>query len=111
MEGGITSKDLSIGNLFDEFYVIPNYQREFVWTEEQVKKLVDDIYAEFVSGGDQHQIEYFVGSMVVCARDDGSSKVYRHVGKLCRICVDDFISCAGVERELVQNLSTYIREV
>jgi uncharacterized protein with ParB-like and HNH nuclease domain len=38
MEGGITSKDLSIGNLFDEFYVIPNYQREFVWTEEQVKK-------------------------------------------------------------------------
>jgi uncharacterized protein with ParB-like and HNH nuclease domain len=75
MEGVITSKDLSIGKLFDNFYVVPNYQREFVWGEQEVKKLVDDIYSEFVSGGDQHQIEYFVGSMVVCARGDGTHEV------------------------------------
>ena len=75
MEGAITSKDLSIGKLFDDFYVVPNYQREFVWGEQEVRKLVDDIYAEFVSGGDEHQIEYFVGSMVVCARGDGTHEV------------------------------------
>jgi uncharacterized protein with ParB-like and HNH nuclease domain len=74
-EGIITSKDLSVGQLFESFYVIPNYQREFVWTDDEVKKLVDDIYAEFMSGGDQHQIEYFVGSMVVCPRSDGSYEV------------------------------------
>jgi uncharacterized protein with ParB-like and HNH nuclease domain len=75
MEGQITSKDLSIGRLFEEFYSVPNYQREFVWGEEQVRKLVDDIYAEFESGGEQHQIEYFVGSMVVCPDGDGTYEV------------------------------------
>jgi len=43
--------------------------------EQEVRKLVDDIYAEFVSGGDEHQIVYFVGSMVVCARADGTHEV------------------------------------
>jgi uncharacterized protein with ParB-like and HNH nuclease domain len=75
MEGAITSKDLSIGKLFEEFYSVPNYQREFVWGDEQVRKLVDDIHAEFESGGEQHQVEYFVGSMVVCPGADGSYEV------------------------------------
>jgi hypothetical protein len=57
------------------FYAVPNYQREFVWGEQQVRKLVDDIYNEFLSGGDQHQTEYFVGSMVVCPRGDGTYEV------------------------------------
>jgi uncharacterized protein with ParB-like and HNH nuclease domain len=75
MEGAITSKDLSISRLFEDFYAVPNYQREFVWGEQEARKLVDDIYAEFVSGGDQHQNDYFVGSMVACSRGDGTYEV------------------------------------
>ena len=91
MEGAITSKDLSIGKLFDDFYVVPNYQREFVWGEQEVRKLVDDIYAEFVSGGDEHQIEYFVGSMVVCARGDGTHEVIDGAATIDHIL--DFFLC------------------
>jgi uncharacterized protein with ParB-like and HNH nuclease domain len=70
-KGTITSKDLSVGALFEDFYVVPNYQREFVWGEKEVRKLLDDIFAEFTSGDDQRLIDYFVGSMVVCPREDG----------------------------------------
>jgi hypothetical protein len=34
----ITSGDLSIGQLFEDFYVLANYQREFVWSEQEVRR-------------------------------------------------------------------------
>ena len=34
----ITSGDLSIGQLFEDFYVLPNYQIEFVWGEQEVRR-------------------------------------------------------------------------
>jgi uncharacterized protein with ParB-like and HNH nuclease domain len=74
-EGAITSRDLSIGKLFEDFYIVPKYQREFVWREHEVRKLLDDIYAEYCSDEDAHQVEYFVGSMVVCPSDNGAYEV------------------------------------
>ena len=33
--------------LFDEFYVIPDYQREYVWAQKEVNEFIQDIYEEF----------------------------------------------------------------
>ena len=33
----IESKDLSIEDLYKDFYTVPDFQREFVWEREQVE--------------------------------------------------------------------------
>jgi uncharacterized protein with ParB-like and HNH nuclease domain len=46
----------------DCFYIIPDYQREYVWTDKEVTQLLDDIN-EQVDGGANH--EYFIGMVLV----------------------------------------------
>lgn len=53
----------SIEEAFREcFYVVPDYQREYVWTEKEVIQLLDDINDQIEAGPDQ---EYFVGMILV----------------------------------------------
>ena len=70
----IESKDLSIEDLFKDFYTVPDFQREFVWEREQVEKLLQDVQDEFFD--EEGQLikgpEYFLGSIVVCRADDGT---------------------------------------
>lgn len=44
------------------FYVVPDYQREYVWTEKEVQQLLQDIDEEF-DVGDRR--EYFIGTVLV----------------------------------------------
>lgn len=44
------------------FYVVPDYQREYVWTEKEVHQLLQDIDEEF-DNGDRR--EYFIGTVLV----------------------------------------------
>ncbi len=64
----IESEDISLTKLFDDFYVVPAYQREYVWQEQHVQQLLDDIEAEFTDG--PNESEYFIGSIVVCPGAD-----------------------------------------
>ena len=57
--------------MFQEFYAVPDYQREYVWQSEQVEQLLDDVYAELSEYDSDDAREYFIGSIVVCPRDDG----------------------------------------
>ena len=43
----IESQDMTLEKLFDEFYVIPDYQREYVWAQKEVNEFIQDIYEEF----------------------------------------------------------------
>lgn len=65
----IESSDETISDVFKSFYVVPDYQREYVWEEAQVDQLLRDIRTEQLDGADS---EYFIGSIVVCPRDDGA---------------------------------------
>ena len=38
----IESKDLSVEDLFKDFYTVPDFQREYVWEREQVERLLQD---------------------------------------------------------------------
>ena len=61
----IQSQDIKVADVFQAFYVVPDYQREYVWETEQVEQLLNDINAEL--GNDPAAApEYFIGSVVVC---------------------------------------------
>src|SRR6266481_7165842 len=45
----------------DCFYIVPDYQREYVWTEKQVYQLLEDINDEIDESGN----EYFLGTILV----------------------------------------------
>lgn len=67
----IESQDFALGTLFTAFYAVPNFQREYIWKETEVEQLLKDVYGEFSSEDRVESSEYFIGSIVVCARPDG----------------------------------------
>jgi Protein of unknown function DUF262/Protein of unknown function (DUF1524) len=68
-EEKIQSSDISVADLFKSFYVVPDYQREYVWEDAQVEQLLQDILDEQSSSGSP--AEYFIGSIVVCRSKTG----------------------------------------
>ena len=62
---------LSVENLFKDKYIIPLYQRNFAWGEEQISRLLQDIY-ESMCSGDEH---FYVGSLIVLQRSNGELEV------------------------------------
>jgi hypothetical protein len=70
----IESKDLSIEDLYKDFYTVPDFQREYVWERAQVEKLLQDVFDEFYDEDGQllKGSEYFLGSIVVCRAEDGT---------------------------------------
>jgi hypothetical protein len=67
----IQSQDIAVADVFKDFYVVPDYQRDYVWETPEVEQLLTDINAE-LSGNDPSQApEYFIGSIVVCPDDAG----------------------------------------
>ena len=62
----IENHKYSIEEAFREcFYIVPDYQREYVWTDKEVQQLLDDI-DEQIEGGNTH--EYFIGMVLVSPR-------------------------------------------
>lgn len=61
----------TIADAFKEcFYVIPDYQREYVWTEKQITQLLEDIGEQINSD----LTEYFIGTILVSPRKDGRDR-------------------------------------
>lgn len=68
----IESQDVTVGGVFQEFYSVPDYQREYVWKTEQVEHLLGDILGEMpAKPQDGPPAEYFIGSIVVCPNTAG----------------------------------------
>ena len=62
---------LNVEQLLDAKYVIPLYQRNFAWAEEQIIRLLRDILESMIS----NELQYFVGSIVVIQRKGGEYEV------------------------------------
>ena len=62
---------LSVEDIFKDKYIIPLYQRNFAWGEEQISILLQDIY-ESMCSGDKH---FYMGSLVVLDRGNGEFEV------------------------------------
>ena len=67
----IQSQDIKISEVFQGFYSVPDYQREYVWQSEQVEQLLTDIYGELNGSDPEKAPEYFIGSIVVCPGKGG----------------------------------------
>ena len=61
----------TIAELFSclAIYVIPNYQRQYSWTNEQLEELWNDLYESYINNPNEC---YFLGSIVVV--DDGNGR-------------------------------------
>ena len=62
----------SIAEVFKAEYIIPLYQRNFAWREEQISRLLCDIYESFKNNPKGN---YFIGSLVVRKRRDDTYEV------------------------------------
>ena len=70
----IQSRDIKLSDVFQAFYLVPDYQREYVWETKEVEQLLSDINAERTSNKSQDPRkapEYFIGSIVVCPGSNG----------------------------------------
>ena len=65
-EQTIQSQNIKVADVFQAFYAVPDYQREYVWETEQVEQLLNDINAELAGNDPTTAPEYFIGSIVVC---------------------------------------------
>lgn len=59
----LPSKTTVIGDIFapSMFFNIPEYQRPYVWEEDHIKDLLEDVEKAFEQGGNR---EYFLGCMI-----------------------------------------------
>lgn len=57
-------------------FVIPEYQRPYAWSDEQVETLFEDLWEFTVgSGGTENNGSYFLGSIVSYENDDGEQEI------------------------------------
>ena len=71
---GIKSEDLSVGDLLKDFYAVPDYQREYVWTTTEVERLYQDIRNEHSGRSDGDAADYFIGTIVT--NHESGGKIY-----------------------------------
>ena len=62
---------LSVENIFKDKYVIPLYQRNFSWGEEQISRLLQDIYESMM----EDEQYFYIGSLIVLLRPNGELEV------------------------------------
>ena len=75
----IDPQDKNLKELFQDFYRVPDYQREYIWGEtdpkgeggEEVDQFLNDIHIEFQNATKDDAPEYFIGTIVVCRGPDG----------------------------------------
>lgn len=94
------------------FYVVPDYQREYVWTKKQVNQLLDDINEQL----DSRESDYFIGTVLVSPRSDekkhfdvidGQQRLTTSFLILCalRVLFKGYSQAATIQNALI---STYI---
>lgn len=56
-----------VSDVFSDWYSVPSYQRHYVWTEDNVNALLDDVKDNYLEHSDD---EYFLGSYIIQKRSD-----------------------------------------
>src|SRR5689334_9698170 len=95
----IESRDYTLEELFQDFYVVKAYQREYVWEEKQVLELLKDVYDPFLDNKYGSDWECFIGSIIVCK----SQELYELIDGQQRMTTAYLILCAV--RDFIQKLN------
>jgi uncharacterized protein with ParB-like and HNH nuclease domain len=63
MDNGIKAEKIDLRKVFTDFwFLVPEYQRSYVWGEDSVNDLLDDLWYAYKHNEDK---EYFLGSLVL----------------------------------------------
>lgn len=77
----ITNLNKSVVEIFQSKYIVPLYQRNYAWKEDEIELLLQDLYENFKKaeavrlGNGKYRLNYFIGSLVVLKRKDGFYEV------------------------------------
>ena len=86
----IENHKYSIEEAFGEcFYIVPDYQREYVWTDKEVHQLLEDIDEQIDVGTTR---EYFIGTVLVAPTDQ--KKHYEVIDGQQRLTTFFLLLCA-----------------
>lgn len=88
---------LNIDKLFQNMYVVPAYQREYVWDEKEVEQMMTDLITAFENDPKKF---YFMGMIVVYS--DGTTK-YELIDGQQRITTFFLLVCAFIHYYLENN--------
>ena len=91
-----TVEILNVEQIFNSKYVVPLYQRNFAWGEEQICQLLQDIY-ESIKVKDQ---QYFIGSLVTIRRQDDSFEVIDGQQRLTILALLSYVLQFKVQPEI-----------
>lgn len=67
-----TNLEKNLTKIFESKYIVPLYQRNFAWTDEEISLLILDIYESFKRNATSN---YFIGSLVVLRRRNGDFEI------------------------------------
>ena len=63
---------INLGDLFGQFFIVADFQRDYVWSDSDVSNLLDDITtARSINA----QRQYFIGAVVLAPAPDGGFQV------------------------------------
>ena len=86
-------KFISIEKALEDLYVIPAYQRGFVWQDKQISMFLDDIIEAQTTSPDDEE-HYFIGSMVVTSETDKRILLFQVIDGQQRLTTLFLILCA-----------------
>jgi uncharacterized protein with ParB-like and HNH nuclease domain len=73
-QGKVDARKSNISTVFEKYwFVIPEYQRSYVWEDDNVNDLLDDLWYAFENKG---RNEYFLGSLVLRDLNNNKYKEY-----------------------------------
>lgn len=86
----------NIEKIFNNFYIVPDYQRAFVWTIDHVRQLLDDLKDAFLDENNNiiNTSEYFIGSIVVSQIRDSVNKSFEIIDGQQRLTTFFILFCA-----------------
>lgn len=74
----------TIREIFESNYVVPLYQRNFTWGEEQIVRLLRDVYRAYE---EDKKSNYYIGTLVVRKRSDEVFEVIDGQQRLTVLCL------------------------
>lgn len=69
----IEGRDLVYLFSSEKFYVVPSYQRSYVWKPENVNKLLEDLLENFTDY-ENDQNDFFIGSIIIYEKESEINK-------------------------------------
>ena len=95
----IKANKIEVNTLFREFwFLIPEYQRSYVWKEDNINDLLDDLWYAYLNRSDN---EYFLGSLVLKKTEEKEFREFEVLDGQQRLTT--FFILMGVLRDIADN--------